>query len=317
MSADWTIHEEDVGAHPNGHDETGGALPFTTFAEINLSGFKRWIIKGVFARGEFSYWIAPPGKLKSALMAEVAIHAATGWDWRGHRNKGPCAVVYFALERGDLVEHRLAAYRARYGLGELPIAVVSRTINLMDPACVARIIATIRAVEARFGMPVGLIIFDTLAKGINAGGGDEDKAKDKGRACAHLRQVQDDVDTHVAAVGHTGKDEERGARGSNIDLADADIQIQIRGDVIKIADKVKMNDGATGILIRFRGLVHDFDPDEDGDPVTVNILDPEIIGAEDEPERKGTRKPKLPKASKIALKALRRALSETGKVPLA
>jgi hypothetical protein len=299
-------------ANGAGHGRT---LPFTTFAEIDLAGSKSWILKGVVARREISYWIAPPGKLKSALMTEIAVHIGAGWDWRGYRNKEPCAVVYFALERGDLVLRRLAAYRARFKLTDLPIAVVSRTLNLMDPGSVKTIVATIRAVEERFGQKVGVAIFDTLAKGINAGGGDEDRAKDKGRAVAYLRQVQDATGVHVAIVGHTGKDEERGARGSNADLADVDLQVQIRGEEIKVADRIKANDAPEGVLVRFRGLLHDFGPDEDGDPVTTNILDPEIIAAEGESgsERQDkTKKPRLPPAAKLALKALRTAIEETG-----
>ena len=46
-------------------------------------------------------------------------------------------------------------------------------------SCVDAIIATISEAEQRFGSEVGLAIFDTYSKGIAAGGGDEDKAKDQ------------------------------------------------------------------------------------------------------------------------------------------
>ena len=56
-----------------------------------------------------------------------------------------------------------------------------------------------------------LVIVDTLAKGINAGGGDnENTAKDKGAALANLHKVLDLIpDIHIAVVGDTWGDEEK------------------------------------------------------------------------------------------------------------
>src|SRR5674476_704730 len=84
---------------------------FKTVAEMFATSVnKNWLIKGVLARGESSAWIAAPGKMKSALMAEASICVAAGLDWHGFRNKGACGVVYFAIEREDLVRRRMLAH---------------------------------------------------------------------------------------------------------------------------------------------------------------------------------------------------------------
>src|SRR5688572_17783856 len=70
---------------------------------------KKWLIKGIIARGETSAWIAPPGGMKSALMAELAFSVADQIDWHGQKAKSCSPVVYFALERSDLVRRRLLA----------------------------------------------------------------------------------------------------------------------------------------------------------------------------------------------------------------
>ena len=49
--------------------------------------------------------------MKSALMAQASISVAAGMDWHGKRNKGAAGVVYFALERADLVKRRLFAHK--------------------------------------------------------------------------------------------------------------------------------------------------------------------------------------------------------------
>src|SRR4051794_15958427 len=88
-------------------------LKLTFFDELKEPPPKRWLIKNVIARGETSSWIGPPGAAKSSLLTDIAVHAAAGLDWRAYQTKGACGVVYFALERADLVKRRLAAYRQR------------------------------------------------------------------------------------------------------------------------------------------------------------------------------------------------------------
>jgi RecA-family ATPase len=190
--------------------EPAQAIKLTFFDECSAIASKRWLIKGVAAIGETSSWIAPPGKGKSALQTDISVNIAAGIDWRGYRSKGPHGVVYFAFERGDLVKRRLTAYARQRNLKALPIAVASQIIDLMHPGCVEVILETIRAAEQRFGIRVGYIVIDTFAKGIAAGGGDEDKARDQNKCLTNLRRLHECAELHVAIVGHTGKDETRG-----------------------------------------------------------------------------------------------------------
>jgi RecA-family ATPase len=230
---------------------------------------KVWVIKGVIARGETSSWVAPPGKGKSALLTDISVHAAGGLNWCEYRTKERCGVLYIALERADLVKRRLAAYAMR-GHSNLPIAVAAQIVNLMARDCAEVIVATIRAAENKFGCAVGLVIIDTYAKGIAAGGGDEDKAKDQNVVLANLRRIHEQASVHIAIVGHTGKDETRGARGSNAHLADTDLMVQIAGDAIKVATVIKGNDQPEGALVKFKLESFMLGHDEDGDELHVN-----------------------------------------------
>ena len=122
----------------------------------------------------------------------------------------------------------------------------------LRPSCIEDIVTAIRLAEQHFGSDVGMIVIVTFAKGIAASGGDEDKAKDQNLTLANLRKVQEQTDVHVAIVGHTGKNESRGARGSNAHVGDTDLMVQLRGDAIKTADIVKANDQPEGTLTRFK-----------------------------------------------------------------
>src|ERR1700682_3125517 len=107
----------DIASLQQDRNSTAQGYKFQTVAEMSAAPTaKDWLIKGVFARGETSAWVAPPGGMKSALLAEASICVASGTDWHGKRNKGAAGVVYFALERSDLVRRRLQAHRERLGL---------------------------------------------------------------------------------------------------------------------------------------------------------------------------------------------------------
>jgi AAA domain-containing protein len=256
------------------------ALALTFFDELAEAGPKPWLIKNVIARGETSSWIAPPGTGKSALLTDVAVSASGGRnDWRGYRCKGRCGVLYLALERADLVKRRLIAHRRRDGLPSLPIAVSSQVIDLMHAGCVNVILNAIDRVEQHYGCELGLVVIDTYPKGIAAGGGDESLARDQNIALANLRRVLDQKQVHIAGIGHTGKDESRGERGSNARLGDVDLLVQISGDNIKTATVKKANDQAGGPLTSFQLEPFDFGADEDGDPIRTFILSQDVPAA--------------------------------------
>lgn len=250
---------------------------------------KAHFIKGVIAWNETSAWIAPPGGMKSALLASASISIALGKDWFGRKNKCAAGVVYFALERADLVKRRLMAHRDQLGLASdqpIPIVIVSGMIDGMNPATVPLIVQTVRRAEEYFASfesgvhMAGVLIFDTFAKMIAAGGGDENSAKDQGKVFANLQRIKDELEgPHIALIGHTGKDESRGARGSNAIYGDVDMMVEIGGGDIKTATVTKANDAPEGPLFSFKSEIVNFGTDEDGDPITVNIVGSEGVEA--------------------------------------
>jgi hypothetical protein len=249
------------------------AIPLTYFGALEKARPKPALIKNVLYRGEVSSWIGPPGSGKSGLLTDIAVHLAAGEDWRDHLVKAAAGVVYFALERGDLVKRRLTAHRLRDKLKtDLPIAVASHVIDLLKPTCVEIIVATVEQAEEHFGSKAGLLIIDTYSKGIAAGGGDENSAKDQNIAAANLRRVIERLNVHIAGVGHTGKDEGRGERGSNARVADTDAQMQISGDLVKVVTVTKANDQPLGVLTAYGLEPFDFKPDEDGEVFRTYIV---------------------------------------------
>jgi hypothetical protein len=108
-------------------------------------------------------------------------------------------------------------------------------------------------------------------------------------------------------AGHTGKDEGRGARGSNALPGDADMQNQISAvGEVKIVTTMKANDAPIGELLRFKLEPYVFGNDEDGDPISAHIVASEIIAAQPIPLKKATAAPREGRA----VRALRDAIIE-------
>jgi hypothetical protein len=61
--------------------------------------------------------------------------------------------------------------------------------------------------------------------------------------------------------------------------------VTIGGDEIKTAIITKANDAAEGVLFSFKSEFHDFGPEDDGDPQTVNIISGEECNSTPAPHR--------------------------------
>jgi hypothetical protein len=237
---------------------------------------KPWLIKNVIAQDEDSYWVGPAGSLKSSLLTDVGVSLATGRAWRGYKVLAIAGVVFFAFERAGLTRRRIAAHAKRDGLSNLPIAVAGDMVDLIDQGCAAIIVAAIREAEARFGIPVGLIILDTYGKGIAAGGGDEDKAQHANIVAANLKAVHEQLGhpLHIALIGHTGWDNKR-ERGSSALRGHIDLGVLVTANpakTIMTVEIVKANDQAEGTLTTFSGETITLGHDDDGAPRTANIV---------------------------------------------
>jgi len=200
----------------------------------------------------------------------------------------------------------------KYGALDVPIAVASNVVDLMNKLSVKIIADTIAEAEAHFGCKVGLIVIDTLSKGIAAGGGDEDKARDANIMLANLRRIEELTNVHIACVGHTGKDQERGHRGSNANMGDVDLMVQITGNGgVKTATVIKFNDGMEGSLTHYKIESAQLGTDEDGDPITTAI----ISDAAAEVEQEVTARKGLSKTQRRAMELLTRCINDHGRPP--
>jgi AAA domain len=301
--------EDDGDGDDAARRRTSGAWPYQSAKDFRTDYNRDWIIKNVIAPGEVSNFCGEPGKGKSALAGDISLHICAGKDCRGYKSKKRGGIVYFALERADLVKRRFNAQCDQYGIDPktLPFHVVGVTIDMMERGCIQRFLDTIHATEEDCGVPVVMIVVDTSAKAIAAGDGEENSAKDKNILRANARRVMDEIPgLHVMFVSHTGKDPDKEERGSNAGKGDDDMLVMLNGQTAVIK---KRNDGPEGLLTNYGMKSIIVGADEDGDQIDIAIVDP------DTSQKAAPTRVRLKGQPKMALDFLAETINEAGVSP--
>lgn len=244
------------------------SLKFLSLRELRAAKPPRWLIDGVLPEGCFACIIGPPASLKSFLVLDFGLRIANGSEWQGREVKqGP--VVYIAGEGQAALTNRTVGWTdSKGGSDDAPFLTVPESVA-MPTGQLDELLGLIRTLPA----PPVLIVLDTLAR--NFGAGDENSSTDMGafvRACDRLRQ---ETGAAVLVVHHTGKDVEKGARGSSAltGAADCIIAVKRKGDSLTVINKPpigKMKDAEEFADIALRAVP--FTTDVDGEPVTTLVL---------------------------------------------
>ena len=296
---------------PTWRPKTVTRLPVIWYGDEDAAPPLSWLVKGLLVDGGFSTIYGPPGTSKTFLALDMALHVAHGRDWFGRR-VAPGAVVYVSGEGGSGMLLRMKAWRREKGDGSrAPFALVPTTVNLFDDTAGAEaLIDDVKAHATSLGLPLRLIVLDTLSRMI--GSGDEDKARDINVVVQRAEKIQRETGAHVLIVHHSGKDRDRGMRGSNALLGAADAVIEVsRGEGSEFCEGkiVKVKDGSADVPLKYTLRQSVLGSDEDGEDITSCVVEPTDASPG---ETRG--KPKLTDPERIALDALDEALIDHGVV---
>lgn len=131
-------------------------------------------------------------------------------------------------------------------------------------------------VKAVTDMPIRLIILDTLARCF--GGSDENAAKDMGAFIQGCDYIKAATQATVLIIHHSGKDQDKGARGSSAFRAALDVEFNVRreGDGgALILSCTKMKDAEEPPRRAYDLHSVDLYVDDDGDRITSLVLNDE------------------------------------------
>ncbi|MDX0491549.1 AAA family ATPase [Sinorhizobium medicae] len=248
----------------------------------------------------------PPSCGKTFLAIHMGLCLAGGLSFFGCAT-GRCAVVYIAAEAGKGIKKRIAIARDHLGIRAAPFYLITAAPNLgyRTPHDCNALIESITA--ANIAMPVGVVIIDTVAR-VTAGT-DENKAGEFGVFIGNADAIARAFGALVVGVHHSGKDESRGMRGSNVFNGATDCEWSLhKEDGMHVATLHKMRDGEDDIEFSFRLERRELSNGQ----TTCVVVEQSDVASASPPKPK---RPSLKGAALIAWHALIEALDEVGTVP--
>lgn len=161
------------------------------------------------------------------MAIDWACRVATGTNW-AEKRVAQGTVIYVVGESGIGVPRRVKAWEKKFN-NEHP---VNNLVRIECPVFSAssdslnQLLETIEMIKNHNALPIKLIVLDTLARCF--GGSDENAAKDMGAFIQGCDILKAKTDATILLVHHSGKDQDKGARGSSALRAALDAEFNVR-----------------------------------------------------------------------------------------
>ncbi len=249
---------------------------------------KSWAIKGLMPAIGHGLLSGQWGAGKTFLALELASTLMTGQPFIGRLIKRQCGVLFLAAEGADEIRLRLNVLVQEKcgGMPRAPFRWYEAVPVLLQPGAADKLIAMARqaheSLQAEFGLPLGLIIIDTVAAsaGYSTPGAENDNAVNQALMNV-LRTVTQALSCFVLGVDHFGKNIETGTRGGSSKEASGDLVLaclgerELSGRVLNTRLAIrKCRGGPQGMEFPFAlRSVESSEQDEDGEPITTLVVD--------------------------------------------
>jgi hypothetical protein len=257
----------------------GGVHPYRLLTIVDIRNLPpvSWLIEGIIALGSLAVLYGQPAAGKTFLALAWALSVASGRPWLDRPvEKG--AVLYISFEGVAGFGPRITAWQRHVDVadGELSSAYfVYDAERFVDHRAKARLEDTVASIDR----PLRLIVIDTYAR---AFAGEENSAKDTGDFMAFVDKVRVTTGAAVLLIHHSGKDSDRGERGSTALRGAADTTMELRrldAEALVLANKkqrmsdpfedlplafdtVEIDDGSSSLVIVPKATVTDLPLDE-------------------------------------------------------
>ena len=230
---------------------SNGPLPFEWAGQTSpvLDGL--WLIDDWLPKTGIGAIYGHPGSGKSFFALDMAAHIAAGQPWAGrHVEQG--LVVYVVAEGQTGFRNRLfAMQRAGKIAPDAPFVFIPCPIDLQAPdGDLKSLMETIERVAEQAGVPIALLVVDTLSKTFGAG---KENTDDMAGYIANCQRISSAFDCFTAVVHHRPKDSEsRDLRGHSSLRGGIETAILVEAGEIKTATTIKQKDGEDNMVVRFR-----------------------------------------------------------------
>lgn len=180
-----------------------------------------WLVEGVLVDDGLSVLYGDPGAGKSFIAIDIGLRVANGMDWHGAKCK-PTGVLYIAGEGKRGLGKRIKGWRKHHAMEgvDAPFLLLPTAVEVSDEKQRAKLLRTIDAAKDRAGFEIGLIVIDTVSRAL--AGGDENSQEAMGRFVSACDEIKRHAGGALLGVHHSGKDKDKGMRGSTVLLGACD-----------------------------------------------------------------------------------------------
>ena len=228
----------------------------------------KWLVKGTLPETGLGMMYAPPSEGKSFVAIDFAARVAAGLSWHGSKTKQG-TVVYLAGEGISGMRLRVKAWSQRRNARGYPLYVSKRGGDLDTIEGLHKVVKDIKKLEDT----PKLIVVDTLARWQ---AGDENSTQDASRFVAACDALVDNFKCYVLLIHHSGKDVEKGYRGSSAFKGAVDTEMSLKAEgLTRTLSFIKTKETAKPKPMQwtFKTWVLQDVKDEDGSPVSSCVIE--------------------------------------------
>ena len=216
-----------------------------------------WLVDSYIEEDALTVMYGPPGKGKSFVALDLSCCIASGLPFHGHEVRAGVA-IYVAGEGHNGIARRLHAW-AQHNQTTVPelMFISEAPTDLSSASNAVHVAEAVQQIADSTGEAPVLIVIDTMARNF---GGDENSATDVGQFIRNVDALRRHWKATVLIVHHSGKDGDRGARGSSALKGAADAEYEVsRSEEDKlvrlIPRKMKDADEPTSLAFELIGVM--------------------------------------------------------------
>jgi hypothetical protein len=206
-------------------------LAYDSDSALDTIANQQWLIDGVLPADAFGVIFGPSGAYKSFLAMDMAASIAGSKKWHDRDVDNPGHVIYIGAEGAAGLHLRKKAWEIRYKMPLRNLGILGSAVTINETLQCQLLVDLCLTAADELQEPVRLIVVDTLARTF---AGDENSAAEMGafvRSCDRIREV---TGATVLVIHHSGKDAEKGARGSSALRAACDFEFKVTSSGKKV-----------------------------------------------------------------------------------
>ncbi len=257
---------------------------------INSAGATSWLVRNYLTTDSLALLFGDFATGKSFIALDLACSIALGVPWLDQKTQ--LGSVFFICGEGQLgIGKRLRAWQQHHeSLADAPLFISTIAPNLNHEATAIAVMNTIQQLADASGTVPRMIVVDTVARTLAAGGEDENETKAMSRFVNLLdHYCRRPWGACVLCVHHVGHGDKSRARGSIALPAACDIAFHVErhesGPLTLSCTKMK--DDVQPDELNLELLVVELDDlvDDEGAPVTSAVIIPSVSAPGAKPVR--------------------------------